>query len=276
MNWVYYIVINRTVVVKCVMNIGISLDGFWRRQIMKKVKSFTLMSLLLATVICLSACGFDSSSVKGPLYLIKHYSTYNSDGSEYEAYNFEYDEHGNTTRYTKKNADNSVDDCLFSDFDANGYYSTVTINGTPKQVENSIKNGLLSKSVDSKGITKEYDYYRNGKLKSCKSVFTNGNTTIEKYDENGRLLLQSTEGNNNSSSMEYKWETDSDGQVTGYTRTDTDNGKTTTYHHTCKCDDYGNVINILNADGKVIYQFDYVKIDNPSIAAWTGFTKKGI
>lgn len=62
----------------------------------------------------------------------------------------------------------------------------------------------------------------------------------------------------------YEWELDENGHRSGCTQTTSD----FTDHFDYRCDEHGNIVEVLGADGNVITTIEYVEIKNPSRSAW--------
>ena len=267
---------------------------------MKKFGKIVGIAFLAAfAVLCLTACGGGGGSASGsaasssdsaanayePIYVIKHVTMYSNtyDESAGEitehlktgSWDYEYDEHGNRTKWVATNTNPQTNESqtntyTYSDFDENGYAgSSLGADGTKSTTEWTIEDGHAVKSVSTSGVTCEYSYYADGKLKSQRFVYDDGRDTTVEYDENGRPAHQVTVGGDHPQTVDYEWTLDDQGRAVSSKRTSTmtDTGEVHESESTYEYDENGN-ISAVCFHGAVSQEIEYQKIDNPSTNAW--------
>ena len=264
----------------------------------KLMKRFSLGIVLAAlcavAVLSLSGCGNGASTTNGgkagtgSIWVTSCYTVYSESGEKSQESINEYDDRGNTIRttlkfYTTDDPDNPSESVLeCSDFTPDGYPLTTTttnVGGSATaNYEYTIEDGLAisrkntSQAGDGLADT-TWTYYTSGTIKSRIVNTAIDNNTID-FDENGLPTHES--GMTDLGSMinkweaDYEWEFDSKGFPTGYTKTMKMNDDAPeSAIHRVQCDDHGNILRIYNETGKVIYEFEYIQINNPSMAAYS-------
>ena len=244
---------------------------------MERLKTASLFIIVVLATVCLAACGGgadgSASGAGKSVYLMTKSTSYNPDGTVSIEVNKEYDEQGNLTKsvYDYKNMTLGIVETEYSDFDEHGYPKTITQtdgSGEARTVlhEYTIENGHAVKE-SSNGVSVEYEYYADGKLKSTKSNGGNQKTSRQ-YNEKGLPTQWLTEAEDFTKETIFEWEFDDKGYVKSYTSTiKMREIKDMPTKYDVECDENGNVI-LASRDGVLANKYEYVRIDNPSKFAW--------
>lgn len=257
-----------------------------------------LTALCAAAIVGLGGCGKGgpgggAESGLGPVWAQASRTTCDESRNVSDSVVFEYDSQGNLVKSVCRfeNAGIYAITYEYSDFTPEGYPQTLVQTaegGTAVQTSTSkttytMENGraTTARTVTEEGFTtmeSTYTYHANGKIRSQTDRIDLGsqavlNTTT--YDENGLPLQQSVENSFSGSSgstatkASYEWTFDTAGNPAGYTLTTSNSdGLASTTEYQVKCDDHGNIVRVLDAQGNTVSEIEYVQIDNPSTYVW--------
>ena len=240
--------------------------------------------------------------VKGPIYRISKETSYDSSGNLFFQYDYEYDEKGNSTKLTSYYPNTGLGIAehrytrTWGDFLPEGYPREGTDDNGASLTFKYLWGGKVSKHPtyqSAKGWDSEtrtdYEYHINGKPKRI-VVTKSDEITTREYDGRGYIQKITTEAKDkdpsiypNSTETTYKWTFSKSGKrpesciVTRIDLDDADNNLTANYQFTC--DSAGNIIKARSTTESTVLgeplestntiNLEYVKIDNPSTAAWT-------
>jgi len=269
---------------------------------MDKKNRGIVFSLAVAMVCALAAIGFascsdgkagDAVAGAGPVWIKTGETHYDESGGLLGSYVYELDSQGNIVKITLTSPNEGiyVTTTEYSDFTPEGYPQTTvqTLEGGTAVQTNIDKttytledgHAVASKTEREGGIdTAEsaFTYHANGRLESRTDRGDAGGlitlTTIT-YDENGFPLQGRNEATFGETGIPtvvegiYEWSFGDGGIPTDCTVTlSNGNGSITVARYQIQCDDHGNIIQVISDQGETISEYEYARIDNPSMAAW--------
>lgn len=261
-----------------------------------------VFSLAVAMVCALAAIGFASCSDgkagnavagTGPVWIKTSETRYDESGGLLGSYVYELDSQGNIVKSTLTSQNEGIYATIteYSDFTPEGYPQTTvqTLEGGTAVQTNvdkttyTIEDGhaVASKTArEGRFDTAEstFTYHANGRIESRIDRSDAGDlatlTTVT-YDENGFPLQGRNEVTFGETGIPtivegtYEWSFGDGGIPTDCTVTlFNGNGSTIVTHYQIQCDDHGNIIQVISDQGIPISEYEYARVDNPSMAAW--------
>ena len=227
----------------------------------------------------------------GSVYVASKVVSYNTDGSVKSSTTHDRDEHGNTVELIESRSDDKgrlteVNRWRYKRDEYGNIEKQTLIEADDDRkivatydIELDDKNRCVHTEPDGGGsYAYDYEYHDNGVLKKETSFFDMGEgsryVTEYEYDERGyvvesRMLHLQNGNEDDDAQYTYEWEFDSKGnpKSCAVDVKKTQNGKTETSSemYTYECDEYGNILEVYR-DDKLVKEYEYVKVDDPSVA----------
>ena len=214
--------------------------------------------------------GSDAQSVA---YLPTRKIQFNSDGSIYADFKYEYDERGCLLRTTVSLEDSFVASLYgattheSSDYNEQGYLEREQYGDSVYTFEFEYAGDRAIRVTASSGDTTLLEYHDNGIMKSRTGIDADGNVNLEQeFDEDGYLIKQRYRNNDGSyGESAITWEKDSNGMAIRFTSSDFSDMRRS---YTIENDEHGNFVKLYDSAGRLYEEFEYKAFPNACPASW--------